>query len=221
MIIFNRKENHAHVRATFSVRCDTTNDSFEFQVYHDLGALGPRTLAPVNSERAYQFIQRSLSACSHHTDCQRATSSLPTRVVDVGLSDGSSVVIYESRGAVSSYLALSHCWGGDIISRTDKGNIHDRQQSVKVASLARNFQDAIHITRKLGVRYLWIDALCIIQDDEEDWMREAASMYEIYNNALLVISASNSRRSGTGMLFQRSACVSKNFSLNTRGFEDL
>lgn len=221
MIIFNRKENQAQVRATFSVKCGTTNESFEFQVYHDLGALGPCTLVQIDSERTYQYIHNCLLACRNHIGCKRATSSLPTRVVDVGLSDGSSVLIYESGGAFGPYLALSHCWGGNIISRTEKGNSQNRQQSFKISSLARNFQDAIHITRKLGVRYLWIDALCIIQDDDEDWMREAASMYEIYNNALLVLSASNSRHSETGMLFQRSACVSKNFSLNAQGFEDL
>jgi len=221
MIAFNRKEKNYHLRATFSVKCGARNEFFEFQVYHDLGALGPCKLAPIDSERTYQFIQDRLLACNNHIGCKRGTSSLPTRVVDVGLSDGSLVVIFESRGAVAPYVALSHCWGGDIISRTKKENLGNRQQNFKISSLARNFKDAIHITRKLGVRYLWIDALCIVQDDEEDWIQEAASMYEIYNNALLVISASNSRHSETGMLFQRSACISRNFSLNAEGFEDL
>ena len=59
------------------------------------------------------------------------------------------------------------------------------------------------MTRQLGIRYLWIDCLCIVQDDPKDWEREAATMGEVYRNAYLTISASHGRDSSAGFLFAR------------------
>jgi hypothetical protein len=129
--------------------------------------------------------------------------------------------IYETVGLMAPYIALSHCWGGKIPSRTKKRNLAQRRNSIEISSLAKNFRDAIDMTRSLGVRYIWIDALCIVQDDEDDWRREAACMSDIYSNALLVISASFGKHSEAGMFFHRSACISRNYALSTDGFEDL
>jgi len=62
---------------------------------------------------------------------------------------------------------------------------------------------AVEITRRLGVRYLWIDCLCIIQDDEQDWRREAASMGKVYKNSLLTISATAAEGNSQGCFARR------------------
>ncbi|OAL29742.1 hypothetical protein AYO20_09034 [Fonsecaea nubica] len=54
--------------------------------------------------------------------------------------------------------------------------------------MTRSFEDAIAITRYLGLRHIWIDSLCILQDDPEDWDRELATMHAVYSNAVLTIS---------------------------------
>ncbi|PMD19341.1 heterokaryon incompatibility, partial [Hyaloscypha hepaticicola] len=61
-----------------------------------------------------------------------------------------------------------------------------------LATLPKTFQDAVLITRDLGVRYLWIDSLCIIQDSDEDWEQEAARMSEVYANGYVMLAAHGS-----------------------------
>jgi hypothetical protein len=66
--------------------------------------------------------------------------------------------------------------------------------------LPRTFQDAVLVTRRLGVKYLWIDSLCIIQDDVEDWQTESGKMADIYSDAYLVIGANRSADCNGGFL---------------------
>ncbi|KAH7239613.1 hypothetical protein MRS44_015121 [Fusarium solani] len=67
----------------------------------------------------------------------------------------------------------------------------------------KTFQDAIVVTHELGVPYLWIDSLCIIQDDISDWGREASQMARIYTNAYINIAALNSGDDTKGFLRTR------------------
>ncbi|KUI55352.1 hypothetical protein VP1G_02805 [Cytospora mali] len=92
-------------------------------------------------------------------------------------------------------MALSHCWGPPskrpII--TTRENITNHIERIPFKVLSRTFQDAVDIVRELGQSYLWIDSLCIIQDDEEDWAREAALMADIYRESFCTISAHSSK----------------------------
>lgn len=65
--------------------------------------------------------------------------------------------------------------------------------------LPRTFQDAVITTRAIGIQYLWIDSLCIIQDDLGDWRQESSKMAEVYTNAWLTIAASYARDSTEGL----------------------
>ena len=113
-----------------------------------------------------------------------------------------------------SYVALSHCWGpllessAGMYARTLKKNLNEMQRGISFDRLPQNFQDAILTVRKLQLRYLWIDALCIIQDDPADWAREAAKMNEIYGSAYLTIAATSAISSTEGFLrrSQEMAC---------------
>lgn len=139
-----------------------------------------------------------LQTCeTSHEKCKQTRSTrLPTRVIDVGKLGQTGLtadpVLYKSHGEEVRYVALSHCWGKVPIIRTMRATILANYKGIEWASLSRTFQDAIIITRMLGIRYLWIDSLCIIQDDTDDWRREAAQMASIYGEAYLTISASNS-----------------------------
>jgi hypothetical protein len=84
------------------------------------------------------------------------------------------------------YLALSHCWGGGIDSQLLKENVAAKMESIDVNELPKNFQHAISITHKLGFEYLWIDSLCILQNDEFDWKHQSAQMGLVYSNAICV-----------------------------------
>lgn len=86
---------------------------------------------------------------------------------------------------------------------TFKDNIDDRIQGIEVHKLPKTFQDAVRVTRELGKRYLWIDSLCIIQDDPDDWKREAMKMETVYSMAYLTIAATSAHDSAQGFLKPR------------------
>ena len=116
-----------------------------------------------------------------HDECGRIRSPLPTRVVDVSSSANADVVTLHISAAddYTDYAVLSHCWGGNIPFKTTKATLPDRVAGMKMDQLPKNFRDAVTVTRRLGLRYIWIDALCIVQDDEDDWKTEAAKMAAI------------------------------------------
>ena len=140
-----------------------------------------------------------------HSACARpARTPLPTRIIDIGGPDGAPTPrLRVNRGELGRYVTLSHCWGiGQRLTLT-KRNLNAFQQSVPFNQLPRTFQDAIEIIRLLGLRYLWIDALCIVQDDQQDWRRESASMCAVFENALFSISALSAEDTHSGILHDR------------------
>ncbi|KAK2615791.1 hypothetical protein N8I77_002518 [Diaporthe amygdali] len=137
-----------------------------------------------------------------HPKCQRETPLLPTRVIEVSTEDG-HCRLYESHGERADYTALSHCWGKITILRTLKSNIEAHTNCIKLETLPKTFQDAIKITRIIGVRYLWIDSLCIVQDSADDWARESATMASIYRNAYLTLAATAANDGSEGLFKPR------------------
>ncbi|KAI9164071.1 hypothetical protein HJFPF1_05707 [Paramyrothecium foliicola] len=127
-------------------------------------------------------------------------SPLPTRVLDLGeprVKDlaflESDLHILQTAGQKAKYVTLSYCWGGYRDTITVKDNYDERRSGIRFKELPVVFAQAIKITRALGVRYLWIDALCIIQDDPEDWSREAARMSEVYWNSVCRLAVTDSK----------------------------
>ncbi len=74
------------------------------------------------------------------------------------------------------YAALSHCWGMAQPTCLNKDTVADLMKGVKTDTLPRSFRDAIWLAHELSIPYIWIDRLCILQDDPEDWARESADM---------------------------------------------
>ncbi|KAF2807130.1 HET-domain-containing protein, partial [Mytilinidion resinicola] len=88
------------------------------------------------------------------------------------------------------------------------------QEGINSDALSKNFQDAIYIARHLGISYLWIDSLCILQDCENDWAKESSAMRLVYTNAACVISATASKDSNGGC-FRKRPAPSETWSLVT------
>ncbi|KAM7208226.1 Heterokaryon incompatibility protein (HET) domain containing protein [Naviculisporaceae sp. PSN 640] len=128
--------------------------------------------------------------CNHESCTLEEPATLPTRVINVGMEDDKQIELYESSGEVERYVCLSHCWGGHQPLQTTKSTLEARKQSISWDDMPKTFQDAISMTRRLGIRYLWIDSLCIIQDDEDDWQQESAKMHTIYQGGYLTLAAS-------------------------------
>lgn len=98
------------------------------------------------------------------------------------------------------YLVLSHVWGGiDLPCKTTSENIAQYYDiGIDFDNLPKTFQDAARITTAIGFQYLWIDSLCIIQDDKEDWQRESSKMAAIYRAATITLSATSANNSHGG-----------------------
>lgn len=127
---------------------------------------------------------------------------LPTRCIDIVQKH---VCLRDTSGIRGSYVALSHRWDESTEkSKTTTSNLGSRTNGRDLDSLPQIFKDAICITKSLGIRYLWIDALCIIQsgDDGADWLKEAAQMACYYQQTILTICAPSST-SSRGMLAPR------------------
>jgi Heterokaryon incompatibility protein (HET) len=152
-----------------------------------------RTTRRVDSasfELARQWVHDCLN---DHAPCPKPTiSTLPKRVLDIGPEGKSQEVkLFTSHGHEAHYTALSYCWGGPQPITLTLNTIEAKKQGMAINELPKTAQDAIKVTRELGIRYLWIDALCIIQDSDSDKAEEIAKMDQIYSNAFVTICAAN------------------------------
>jgi hypothetical protein len=98
------------------------------------------------------------------------------------------------------YATLSHRWGDSTPFHTTKDTIASYAELIRFSQLPKTFQDAVVVARSLGIRYLWIDALCIVQDDLHDWYNESRNMARVYQNALVNIAAHGSQNDRDGFL---------------------
>src|SRR6202000_2965825 len=87
--------------------------------------------------------------------------------------------------------------------RTKKSNIHEHYRTIPWESLPQTFQDSIALCAEVGVRYLWIDSLCIVQDDVDDWAEESVKMGRIYEEAHFTIAAASASNSSEGLFAVR------------------
>ncbi|KAF2473392.1 HET-domain-containing protein [Lindgomyces ingoldianus] len=145
--------------------------------------------------------EHTTTRCSSVADVKK----LPLRVLDLECDTARSRIrLYETNGALGKYTALSHVWGNHRHFTTTQANIPGLKKGITLDVLPRTFQDAVFLTRKLGIQYLWIDSLCICQDDGPDWERESAKMASIYANAYITIAASAAKDDSEGLFSQRS-----------------
>jgi hypothetical protein len=137
----------------------------------------------------------------HETCPAYDETALPTRVLDTMTSaDTLGLRLYETRGMKGYYATLSYCWGADQPLKLTSARLAAYNNNIMEETLPQSIRDAVYVTRCLGMRYLWIDAYCIIQDSEEDKKLEIAQMGSIYKNSHLTIEGSGSSSSETGFL---------------------
>lgn len=144
--------------------------------------------------------------CHPGAECETPGLSFrPTRLLDVGDSGGMQFPRLDIKRTDSTpveYLALSHCWGTNShdLYKLTRETEQELLRGVKTEKLSRTFQDAIMVCRKLKQRYIWIDTLCIKQDNDDDWACEAAQMHLVYANSYCTIAAVCARGDDEGFL---------------------
>lgn len=180
-------------------------------------AFSPRTHKR-DFKRTIDLMKRWDSRCTsqhlHQLNSRIAnTAFLPTRLIDVtavGKHRGLKLYCPPARtrpGQRNQYTILSYCWGKTVSStKTTLQNLSQRTVGFDMAELPKTIEDAINITHKLGIRFIWIDAVCIIQDEpgHADFLRESVRMSDYYGNAYLTIVAASSSNSEGGCAVLRS-----------------
>ena len=185
---------------------------------------------PIRPAEEFGGAKRWLQHClDRHSRCaSRALNSqnpliksdwMPARIIDVGPIDGSREprLLCDS-GMFGQYVTLSHCWGDAVTVQTTTETLLSHKKQISLARMTKTFRDAVIITRNLGFSYLWIDSLCIIQNDPKDWETESALMADIYGNSAVTIAASSSENSRVGCFFPRDQTppITLNYPSNTR-----
>ena len=160
---------------------------------------------------SWKLIRSWLDQCLHHHTLRNAcihpsNSPLPycpKRLIDVRNSIPRLVLkgTLETIGQIE-YATLSYCWGGSMpeFGKTKSGTLALHLESLELELLPRTFRDAIEIAQGLNIPFLWIDALCIVQDSRYDWEEQAALMGAIYSGSMLTIAASVSNHCDGGCL---------------------
>ncbi|KAF7874545.1 uncharacterized protein EAF02_008522 [Botrytis sinoallii] len=165
------------------------------QISHLSDDLNSSLLFPRN-QNITSIISSWIKTCiNEHVNCNihYDTRFRPRRLIDVGKygTPPRLVETQQNDDRYTKYLALTHCWGKEMpeAATTKTSTLERRLLSIPFKTLPRTFRDAITITRRLGLQYLWIDSLCIVQNSLQDWQQESAKMGKIYSHAYCTIAA--------------------------------
>ena len=148
----------------------------------------------VHSDAARVQVQNWLLECTEHNLCpKQVETELPTRVIEVDPAGQSSEPrLLVTSGMQGRYAALSYCWGSGLYGELNQSNLPDYTKRLDLESIPQALRDAITVAKSLSIPYLWIDALCIIQDSEHDKEHEISMMERVYKDALLTITVASS-----------------------------
>jgi Heterokaryon incompatibility protein (HET) len=155
-------------------------------------------------DKSFEKVKQLIDNCDTHPSCHPATAVLPTRVIDLWPDESprpGRLRLYESDRVTARYATLSYCWGGPqtfLATRETYRTLID--DGFDVEDLPPTIQDAICTTRRLGIRYLWVDALCIIQDSESDKRHEISQMRNIFRRSYVTAVAAAAKCISDGFL---------------------
>jgi Heterokaryon incompatibility protein (HET) len=166
-----------------------------------------------SSSACFQVVRTWINECiESHLDCKRLNlqaKRMPSRLLKLtSLGKTAQIRLIPTEklvidGNYPQYLTLSHCWGICKILTLKEEFLESFQDGVPFEELPKTFADAVIITLSLGYSCLWIDSLCIIQDNPADWLKEAALMGDVYQGAVCTIAALGADDSQGGCFVKR------------------
>ncbi|KAH7472785.1 hypothetical protein H9L39_12590 [Fusarium oxysporum f. sp. albedinis] len=155
------------------------------------------------SDKCFMWIQKRLNECASSHDCWNPTGlKTPKRLLEIS----NDKLILRTNILKEKYATLSHCWGTSssasikLLKSTSNTFTHD---GIALDDLSLTFRDAADVCKRLGIQYIWIDSLCIIQDDPQDWLQESTQMAGIYANAFIGLFAGHAKNGNGGLYSNR------------------
>ncbi|KAF2833349.1 HET-domain-containing protein [Ophiobolus disseminans] len=188
------------------------------------------TSSATSSDESWSVATSWINECRKtHKACNAGQIDVPwypTRLLEIGKDQSDNIIVRLIQSAnhrmlSPPYCTLSHCWGKAQIIQLNERTRTSLESGIFVDQMPLTFREAIAITMKLGVRYIWIDSLCIIQDSRLDWLHEAGLMHKVYSYSYCNISASASVDSSEGLFRQRNSRIlqSSHTSINVAGID--
>ncbi|KAH7079905.1 heterokaryon incompatibility protein-domain-containing protein [Paraphoma chrysanthemicola] len=137
---------------------------------------------------------------------------LPTRLLNIDASSagtGLRVQLHltsasKVEATAKKYATLSYCWGGPQEFQLNTESESMLMAGFPASLLPKTLHDAVQVAWDLEIRWIWIDSLCIRQDDVEDKATDVARMHLIYGSSFVTISASRASSCAQGFLHQSS-----------------
>ncbi|CAG8961989.1 hypothetical protein HYFRA_00014034 [Hymenoscyphus fraxineus] len=148
------------------------------------------------SQTSISLIRYWQDSCSRqHTVChQSAAIHLPRRLLKIEDSGDLRLVLFGADTGEVPYCALSYCWGNYPALKLLSENLEDMMRHISAKAMSKTHRDAVLLARALGHQYIWIDALCVVQDSQEDWGAESSRFLDYYENSILTIAVAGVAR---------------------------
>ncbi|KAH8777996.1 heterokaryon incompatibility protein-domain-containing protein [Hyaloscypha finlandica] len=159
----------------------------------------------VYSDASRHQIRNWLAECADHSQCpEQVETILPTRVIEVAPAiSPDRPRLLATAGKKGRYAALSYCWGSNSYGELRRSRLNQYLEHLDLEVLPQTLRDAIAVAKSISVPYLWVDALCILQDSDEDKSFEISKMERVYRDSLVTIVAANSEGVTQGFLQPR------------------
>ena len=172
------------------------------RLYQQINELKPKLLnlgtdeelgTSTGGPQALSRMDSWLKACERHVECSNARCHeyIPTRLLKISRRSFRLVSRTDMTHA-HPYICLSYCWGSDIgTSRLEltKETFDEFHAGKRIRSLPKTYRDTMRLARHLNISFVWIDRLCIIQKDMDDWTTESRTMRDVYRSAFLTVAA--------------------------------
>ena len=166
----------------------------------------------------YSLAKRWFHLCTTtHSRCRPRScdTKFPTRLLEIddsGKHISVRIITTDKNPRAGEYMTLSHCWGAAQFITLRKDNLAELGHGIQLERLPKTFQDAVVVAQWFKIRYIWIDSLCILQDSQEDWVRESATMRSVYSHSIMNISATGAVDPSIGCFLDRQSDNIRPFS---------
>jgi hypothetical protein len=175
----------------------------------------PMGSSSTGSDQSLRKASHWINDCEkNHTLCQGPKHYVPKRLLEITfrhlpdksfLDDGQLLQLVDSSSMsmTTRYITLSYCWGGFQLVTLKRDTEKSLRRGIRISELPLTFDEASNFALRLGIRYLWIDALCIFQDSRDDWLDKSSQMSSIYENSVCTFAAIASCNSQGGLFRDR------------------
>ncbi|KAI1207497.1 heterokaryon incompatibility protein-domain-containing protein [Annulohypoxylon truncatum] len=178
----------------------TSTHSHKTEVPRGIPSSPPERI-DTSTDASLLWAQEQIAGHQHCCQPVGADSFVPTRLINVDPNSlNGDVALDDCAPTGSRYVALSYCWGRKTQPcQTTSLTLPYHKKRIPWSTLPKTIRDAIDFTRKLGIGYLWVDCLCIVQGDKEDWERESGRMFDVYRSSYVTLAAVWGKDSNSGL----------------------